>query len=230
MAVGYLVMGLIFSLISIPYFMIILEKVGFPPVESAVIALFASFMGLLLSPVNIVVKEVDYPVYRTVVERVEVFGIPFYYPKVTLDSELSRVAVNAGGALVPVTVSLLMLSKLQPTELFLTLAGVIVMTLLINRIAKVVPGLGIVTPAFIPPLLSVLVSLLLFSSNPEIVPVSSYISGVLGSLLGADILNMRKVLRNAPPMVSIGGMGTFDGIYVTGIFAVFISVIIRGLL
>jgi uncharacterized membrane protein len=45
----------------------------------------------------------------------------------------------------------------------------------------------------------------------------------LGTLIGADILNLPKVQGLAVPVASIGGAGTFDGIFLTGIIAVLLA-------
>jgi uncharacterized membrane protein len=54
----------------------------------------------------------------------------------------------------------------------------------------------------------------------NLAPALAYISGVIGVLLGADLLNLRKVTKLGAPMMSIGGAGTFDGIFLTGIISV----------
>jgi len=45
------------------------------------------------------------------------------------------------------------------------------------------------------------------------------VSGSMGTLIGADLLNLRQFWRLGAPMVSIGGAGTFDGVFLTGILA-----------
>jgi uncharacterized membrane protein len=52
------------------------------------------------------------------------------------------------------------------------------------------------------------------------------ISGPLGILIGADILNIGKIRNLGAPVASIGGAGTFDGIFLNGIMAVRLSVIL----
>jgi uncharacterized membrane protein len=54
-------------------------------------------------------------------------------------------------------------------------------------------------------------------------PIIAYISGTLGTLIGADILNLKKISQLGAPVASIGGAGTFDGIFLTGILAVLFS-------
>ena len=50
--------------------------------------------------------------------------------------------------------------------------------------------------------------------------VLAYICGVLGVLIGADLLNLNKIKKLGAPTASIGGAGTFDGIFLTGVLAV----------
>jgi uncharacterized membrane protein len=52
---------------------------------------------------------------------------------------------------------------------------------------------------------------------------TAYVAGTLGTLIGADLLNLHKIKHLNAPVVSIGGAGTFDGIFLTGILAVLLS-------
>jgi uncharacterized membrane protein len=49
----------------------------------------------------------------------------------------------------------------------------------------------------------------------------SYLSGVMGTLIGADLLNILNpdVLNMFSGVISIGGAGLFDGIFLTGVLA-----------
>jgi uncharacterized membrane protein len=58
---------------------------------------------------------------------------------------------------------------------------------------------------------------------PAAAPALAYVAGVFGTLVGADVLNLRRVRALGAPVVSIGGAGTFDGIYLTGVIAVLIA-------
>ncbi len=48
-------------------------------------------------------------------------------------------------------------------------------------------------------------------------------AGTFGTLVGADLLNMPRVRRLQAPVVSIGGAGTFDGVFLTGLVAVLLA-------
>ena len=58
---------------------------------------------------------------------------------------------------------------------------------------------------------------------PDAAPVVAYVAGTLGTLIGADILNLRKIHGLGAPVASIGGAGTFDGIFLAGIIAVMLT-------
>lgn len=122
------------------------------------------------------------------------------------------------------------------TALFATLAGSLInipvkkipqetmttdlLTLIAFRMARPLPGVGIVLPFFVPPLLAALVSVAL---SYEHAPVIAYIAGSMGTLIGADILHLGEIKALGTPIASIGGAGTFDGIFLNGILAVLLS-------
>jgi uncharacterized membrane protein len=87
-----------------------------------------------------------------------------------------------------------------------------------------VPGLGIAVPLFAPPLVTAVVALIL--SRQRAGPLA-YISGSLGTLIGADLLNLDKLQGLGAPIASIGGAGTFDGIFLTGLLAVIYASLFR---
>jgi uncharacterized membrane protein len=51
----------------------------------------------------------------------------------------------------------------------------------------------------------------------------AYIGGSMGTLIGADLLNLGAIQGLGAPVASIGGAGTFDGIFLTAILAVLIA-------
>src|SRR5438034_965094 len=50
-------------------------------------------------------------------------------------------------------------------------------------------------------------------------PSVAYVAGSLGALIGADLLNLPRITAIGAPVVAIGGAGTFDGVFLTGILA-----------
>jgi uncharacterized membrane protein len=75
-------------------------------------------------------------------------------------------------------------------------------------------------PTLIPPLVAAGIAMLL--SWRQAAPLA-YIAGTLGTLIGADLLNLDKIHGLGAPIASIGGAGTFDAVFMTGILAVLIS-------
>jgi len=124
------------------------------------------------------------------------------------------VALNVGGALIPILVSLYLLAR---TRMYgRMLIGVAVVAAVVHSLAEIVPGVGIAVPMFVPPLVAAAVALLLaFRRAPPV----AYVSGSMGTLIGADLLNLGQIARLGAPVVSIGGAGTFDGVFLTGILA-----------
>jgi uncharacterized membrane protein len=92
--------------------------------------------------------------------------------------------------------------------------------LVTHAVAKPVKGIGIATPVFIPPIAAAVVAFILFPGEPQIV---AYVAGTLGTLIGADLLNLKKIPTLGAPVASIGGAGTFDGVFLTGIIAVLLT-------
>jgi uncharacterized membrane protein len=133
------------------------------------------------------------------------------------------IAVNVGGALVPAAVSLYLLVR---NHLWgLGLIGVAIVTAVCHGLAHPVPGVGIAVPVFVPPLVTAAVAILL--SRRYAAPLA-YISGSLGTLIGADLLNLNKLQGLGAPVASIGGAGTFDGVFLTGILAVLLAGLVVG--
>jgi uncharacterized membrane protein len=96
------------------------------------------------------------------------------------------------------------------------LVGTAVVAAVVHSLAQVVPGVGIAVPMLVPPIVAAGVSLLLaFRTAPPV----AYVSGSMGALLGADLLNLGRIAELGAPVASIGGAGTFDGVFLTGIVA-----------
>jgi uncharacterized membrane protein len=86
--------------------------------------------------------------------------------------------------------------------------------------ATPVPGVGIAVPTFLPPILAAVTALLLSRRSA---PALAYVAGTLGTLIGADLLNLPRLQGLGAPVASIGGAGTFDGVFLTGILAVLLA-------
>lgn len=167
---------------------------------------------------------VNIPIYRF--ESREIYGdqvISYFGMRVRVphrpQTHQTVLAVNVGGAVIPVCICIYLLAKI-PFGLYLpVLVGLV--TLVVNRLARPVKGLGIAVPGFIPPLLAALGAYLLcpwYLRAP-----CAYIASTLGILLGADLLKLREIPKLGAPVASIGGAGTYDAIFFGGIIAVLLS-------
>jgi uncharacterized membrane protein len=173
-------------------------------------------LTLLGSYVNIPVA--DLPAREIVSgQQVTFFGIPYVVPYVK-EWPRTIIAVNLGGAVIPTILSLYLLIK---NRLYLRgLMAVAIVTVVTHFMAYPVRGVGIAVPIFIPPLVATAVALLLSRKQA---PPLAYIAGTLGTLIGADLLSLGKIQGLGAPVASIGGAGTFDGIFVAGIASVLLA-------
>lgn len=98
------------------------------------------------------------------------------------------------------------------------------MSLFVHKIARPIRGVGIATPALLPPLMAAALGLFFeLILHPGAAPIIAYSSGTLGTLIGADLMNLKKISSLGAPVASIGGAGTFDGIFLTGLIAVVLT-------
>lgn len=150
-------------------------------------------------------------------QRTDFFGVRYVIPLIEHHGQ-TVLAVNVGGAVVPTLISLYLLFT---TGIFVRgVLGIAVVSAIVHRLAQPVPGVGIAVPLFVPPLIAALTGLLLSSEHA---PALAYVAGTMGCLIGADLLNLRRLAGLGAPVASIGGAGTFDGIFFTGIIAVLLT-------
>ena len=148
---------------------------------------------------------------------VDFFGMQYVVPMVE-NWPGTVIAVNVGGAVIPTVMSIYLLAKHQLWGKGLIATAVV--ALVIHWLANPVPGLGIAVPVFMPAVITAIVAIVLSRQNAAAL---AYIAGGLGTLIGADITNLDKVRGLGAPVASIGGAGTFDGIFLTGILAVLLA-------
>jgi len=181
--------------------------------NAAVFLLLATLIGSFF---NIPIAELP-PERIMSDEVVDFYGMRYAVPVVS-DWNGTVVAVNVGGAVIPTLMSIYLLIK---HELWVrALVATAIVALVIHWMADPVPGLGIAVPVFMPVVVTAIVAMIL--SREEAAPLA-YIAGSLGTLIGADLTNLDKVRGLGAPVASIGGAGTFDGIFLTGILAVLLA-------
>jgi uncharacterized membrane protein len=202
MVLPILALLLLLNVITVSY-----GELGLSP-NAAIALLVSTLVGSMVN-IPISTRQIEYEEPQTFLSRF------FFYtpPRVTTQT----VAVNLGGALIPTGFAIYLIPR---APLPATLVATVVMVLISRLLARLVPGMGIVMPAFIPPLVSAGLALLLARSHPA--PVG-YISGTLGTLIGADLLNWPNYKKLRSHVISIGGAGVFDGVFLAGMLAVVIS-------
>lgn len=180
-------------------------------------------VGIVLgSGINIPVKRIA----RTdtvLVDPLTVFGLAGWWPRMQQARCDTVIAVNVGGCLVPTglalyeTIYVLMQGAQGVVALVL---AVLVNSAVCYALAKPVPRIGIAIPGLIPPLVAVTTVMLL---TQDLRPPIAFVAGVLGPLIGADLMHLREIPQMATGMASIGGAGTFDGIVLSGIVAAYLA-------
>ena len=214
-AILLLILVLVVGLIFVGVVGVAFEEVGFSSFTTVLI-LVATFVG---SYVNIPLMKLKTTIPIIKEEFVTFFGMVYRIPQLEYGETTTMIAINMGGALIPTLVSFYLLWKLPSATLY-ALVGVAIVAAVTHAVGRPVKGVGIVTPAFIPPLLAALLAYLLPSGAPRVV---AYVSGVLGTLIGAYLSNLQVIPELGAPVASIGGAGTFDGVFLSGIIAVLLA-------
>ena len=187
-------------------------KLGVGP-GMALALLFGSLIG---SYFNIPVTILPGKTIQTG-EVVDFYGMSYVVPLVS-SWPGTVLAVNVGGAVIPTLMSTYLMLRYQ---LWARAAiAVIVIALVIHSMATPVQGVGIAVPVFAP---VVTTAILAFILSREYAAPLAYIGGSMGTLIGADLMNLDKIGGLRAPVASIGGAGTFDGIFLTGILAVLLA-------
>jgi uncharacterized membrane protein len=218
--IGYFILlGGLFFFLKLGVISFAFQRLGIPP-DLVFTLLLLTLIG---SGINIPIKKLH---SGQVMERqvVDFYGWKFQVP-VAAASETTVLAINVGGAIIPSLISLYLIFRWGGLFWEFVIATIIV-SFLVNRVARPVKGLGIATPALFPPLVAALVAFLVSLISPDGIqsaPVIAYVSGTLGTLIGADLMNLKKIPELGAPVASIGGAGTFDGVFLTGIIAVILT-------
>jgi uncharacterized membrane protein len=187
-------------------------SIGLSP-AGAMLVLFGSLVG---SYFNVPLAEL--PEQHIVTGHVvHYYGMRYVVP-VTVNRPGTLIAANVGGAIIPVVVSVYLVVRFRlwlPASL--AIAGIAIVS---HALAHPVRGLGIAVPVFVPAVATAIAAWLL---SRRYAAALAYIGGSIGTLVGADLLNLGRLPGLGAPVASIGGAGTFDGIFLTGVLAVLIA-------
>lgn len=208
LALTFLVIFVQIGMISIAF-----DKLGLSE-DSAYLLLLCTLIGSMVNiPLFTLKADSEVPI------RIPVELMRWTFFKVPPTTDRITVTVNVGGAVVPVAFSFYLISH-NPLNLLEVASAVAAVALISRMISLPVPGAGIGMPTLIAPVAAALIATLL---DPEQRAPLAYICGTLGVLIGADLLRMNDIRKLGAPFAAIGGAGTFDGVYITGLLAVLLA-------
>jgi len=210
-----LLLTLIFTILFVSLIGTVFRDVGFN-LYTIMLILAGTFIGSLINIPLYKIKNCA-PIVQD--KEATHLGVTYRIPQPCKETA-TLIAINLGGALIPTAVSLYLLSQTSLEIAVLCLIDIAIVTLICKAIARPVKGVGIAMPALIAPVVAATTALLL---SPIHATIIAYTAGTLGTLIGADLLNLNKISKLGAPVVSIGGAGTFDGVFLSGIIAVILA-------
>jgi uncharacterized membrane protein len=205
-------LGLLAVFVQVGALTLAFDKLGLSP-NSAMLLLFTSLLGSLINLPLFSVKAEGLPPPMPQPFRSLLRLPPMAFTGKTV------VAVNVGGCLVPLAFSVYLLRH-NPLNPLMVISAVAMVAAVCRLTSRPVPGVGIGIPIFVAPLVASMVSLII---DPQYSAPLAYISGTLGVLIGADLSRLGDIRKMGAPFASIGGAGTFDGIFLSGIVAVLLT-------
>jgi uncharacterized membrane protein len=219
---GCLALVVLLGLLFFPLFLAdvilaALSKLGLSP-STAILAALGIFLGGL---VNIPVKRIERQVPMAVPPML--FGLDRFMPRQVVRRQYTVIAVNVGGCLVPVLIAvyeLMRIAGVGSTALLLAMLAIAINVGVCYSLARPVPNVGIALPSLVPALVAAVCGLLFFR---ELAAPVAFAAGVLGPLIGADLLHLQDVYKISTGVASIGGAGTFDGIVISGLIATLLA-------
>lgn len=186
---------------------------------TALLVVIGIFMGSLI---NLPVKRLS-RTESVLVDQLAVFGLQGWWPMFQRVRRDTIIAVNVGGCLIPLALAIYesaYLAMAGQQALVGLLFAVVINTGVCYWMAQPVEGVGIAMPGLFPAIVASISALLLV---PDQAPPVAFVAGVLGPLIGADLLHLRDIEKITTGIASIGGAGTFDGIVLSGIVAAYLA-------
>jgi len=221
----YLPVTLLLFLLFLLLFPFLWLAITLNVVEVAVAKLgFSAGVALILFAAIVLGSTINIPLYERI-SRISIipdfvelwmarfWGIPLHQVE-----QKTIVALNVGGGLIPTLLALYELTRSNP---WMILAVTAIVTVVCYYSAQIVPGIGIQMNALVAPLTAAMTALLL-TGGAGAAPIA-FAGGILGTLIGADLLHLPEIERMTPGVLSIGGAGVFDGIALCGLFALLLT-------
>ncbi|MCS6812513.1 MAG: DUF1614 domain-containing protein [Cyanobacteria bacterium] len=220
----YLPVTLLLFVLFLLLFPFIWFAVALDVVEIAVAKLgFSPSIALLLFAAVILGSTINIPLYERVSQVpiipdfADLWMARFWGIPLRKIEQRTIVALNVGGGLIPTLLALYEFTRSDPLAILIVTT---VVTFMSYFSAQVVPGIGIQMNALVAPLTAALMALLIVGNGAA--PVA-FAGGVLGTLIGADLLHLPQIEKMSAGVLSIGGAGVFDGIALCGLFALLLT-------
>ena len=211
LAILLLVLLVLIAVVQIGLIRIAFDKLGLSP-QSAMLLVLCSLLGsainLPLFSVRTLAPIEDNPVFRG-----------WLLAPSPPQPQRTMIAINVGGGIMPLAISLYLIQH-HSLGLGQVALAITLVSLICYRFSRPIRGLGIGMPLLVAPLSAALVAW--FIAPAHSAPLA-YVCGTLGVLIGADVLRLRDIRNLGTPFASIGGAGTFDGIFLTGIVAALLA-------
>ncbi|OUC11670.1 MAG: hypothetical protein B0A82_26045 [Alkalinema sp. CACIAM 70d] len=217
------IIGLLFILLllllPILWFTVTLEVVQIAAVKLG----FSPMVGGLMLVLVILGSTINIPLYKTeskvdlledwiFFHQRQYWGIPFHrVPQITI------VALNVGGCVLPSLLALYQFHQAPAGPILLVTA---IVTIVSYYAAHIVPGIGIQMNPLLAPITAALSAIALGQPHT---PAIAFAGGILGVLIGADLLHLKDIESMSSGILSIGGAGVFDGILLCGLFSVLLA-------
>ncbi len=206
-----LLLPLLFVLFSVGAVGVAFQKLGMSPVS-----------GIMFFLLSLIGSTINIPLYEKQIEVTNDFEISslhqFLFGIKPQFLQKQLIAINVGGCILPLLLCFMLLFRVPLRPVIIC---TVIMIITCKFLARPTPGIGIAIPAFFPPIISAILAILIAGRNYA--PGVAYISGVLGVLIGADLFNLKAIEKMGRGVMSIGGAGVFDGIFLVGIIAVLIT-------
>ena len=211
-----------FLLLVVLSFMLAIIQIGLVTISLAKLGLTPRFALFLLMS-SIVGSALNIPLFQIQSTLPEIPVQPIYRGLLRQTQREFKgytvIAINIGGAIIPILFSIYLMinSNLNMPEVIL---AIFLVSIISYAVSRPIMGFGIGIPILVAPLTAAVIAIGL---NVELRAPLAYIAGTLGVLIGADIFRIKDVKKLGTPFASIGGAGTFDGIFITGLIAVLLT-------
>ncbi len=184
---------------------------------------FSSGVALLLFAIVILGSAINIPLYKieTSVEVVPDFLVIyerlFWRVPFRQMQRVTIVALNLGGGLIPVILALYQFFNVAALPI---IAVMLIVSLVSYYSAHIVPGIGIQMSPLTAPFTAAIAAYIVYPDQAS--PVA-FAGGILGTLIGADLLHLKDIEKMSSGVLSIGGAGVFDGIALCGLIALLLT-------